>query len=92
MFSVLSLRDMWWTYSTAGAVNEKDLMTVLSLVWNQSMQLNDRPLALSLFAYGHTEVVKQEYTIMPSSADRTCVLPNWQHAWRRPESSNKIRS
>lgn len=43
---VLIRCDKIWVYGTIGAVIEKVLVTDLSHVWNNSMQLMDRPSAL----------------------------------------------
>lgn len=55
-------------YSITAVVNEKDLATDVAAIFNKALQLNDRPLSLSLLAQRRA-VLKQGYAILEGFVD-----------------------
>lgn len=64
--TVVLIQHMALVYSTAKAVNESDLSKVITDVWENAAQLNDKPLQLSYSAQRVTDFLKQEYTTLES--------------------------
>lgn len=73
-------------YATEGVVNDKGLVTDLTLAWDKVQQLKDGPLALLSFTEGRTEVLTQESTMVQSLAD-TCKHQSRVHRALNPPDS-----
>lgn len=63
---MIFLCDIISVYGAADAVNKNGLITDLSQVEHNSLQLKNEALKLSLFAYRRAQVLEAGYNILPS--------------------------
>lgn len=54
-------------FSRGAALNDTSLVKDLADIWVKELELNDRPLALSILAQRRTRILKYGYTILEGS-------------------------
>lgn len=74
------LGDTMWPYSTAAAVNEKNLATGMTAICDETLQLNDGQLVPFLYAQHRTDMLKQNCSIIIDLLKLMRELGRVQHA------------